>query len=86
MTAQPTSETEWVWVKYFGTISDPGLLHHYQSKMAAEGVDSRTFKLVVFGGTGGTGKEVVAQALERGHHVTAVVRTPEKVEKRYVIH
>ena len=37
--------------------------------------------MVVFGGTGGTGKEVVIQALELGHLVTAVVRTPEKVYK-----
>lgn len=36
-------------------------------------------KLVVFGPTGGTGKELVAQALARGHHVTAFARTPSKV-------
>jgi len=52
--------------------------------MAAESEDSRKLKLLVFGGTGGTGKEVVTQALQRGHLVTAVVRTPEKVDKRYV--
>ncbi|XP_078355511.1 flavin reductase (NADPH)-like [Oculina patagonica] len=51
--------------------------------MAAESADSRALKLVVFGGTGGTGKEVVTQALEQGYLVTAVVRTPERVEKRY---
>lgn len=54
------------------------------TKMAAESERSRKFKLVVFGGTGGTGKEIIRQALERGHLVTAVVRTPEKVEKQYV--
>lgn len=43
----------------------------------------RVLKLVVFGGTGLTGKEVVTQALERGHLVTAMVRSPEKVQKRY---
>lgn len=52
--------------------------------MAAESEDSRKLKLLVFGGTGGTGKEVVTQALQRGHLVTVVVRTPEKVDKRYV--
>ncbi|GAA3549267.1 SDR family oxidoreductase [Nonomuraea rosea] len=31
-------------------------------------------KLVVFGATGGTGQHVVRQALDAGHHVTAVVR------------
>ena len=39
----------------------------------------KRFKLVVFGATGRTGREVVKQALEKGHHVTAVVRTPEKL-------
>ena len=52
--------------------------------MAAESEDPRKLNLLVFGGTGGTGKEVVTQALQRGHFVTAVVRTPEKVEKGYV--
>jgi putative NADH-flavin reductase len=36
-----------------------------------------TMKLTVFGATGPTGREVVAQALERGHQVTAVARRPE---------
>lgn len=40
---------------------------------------SKKFKLVVFGATGRTGKEVVKQALDKGHHVTAIVRTPEKL-------
>jgi len=31
-------------------------------------------KLIVFGATGGTGRQVVAQALSAGHMVTAVVR------------
>jgi len=37
-------------------------------------------KLIVFGSTGGTGKEIVIQALEAGHEVTAFARSPEKVE------
>ncbi len=32
--------------------------------------------LAVFGATGGTGRQLVAQALEAGHTVTALVRTP----------
>ena len=43
-------------------------------------------KLVVFGGTGLTGKEVVKQALEKGYSVTSVERSPEKAEIRYDAH
>jgi uncharacterized protein YbjT (DUF2867 family) len=34
-------------------------------------------KLVVFGATGGTGHQLVEQALAGGHHVTGFVRNPE---------
>jgi putative NADH-flavin reductase len=40
-------------------------------------------KLFVIGTTGGTGREIVQQALERGHHVTAFVRSPETVTLRH---
>jgi putative NADH-flavin reductase len=36
-------------------------------------------KLTVFGPTGGTGEEIVRQALTAGHHVTAVARHPGAV-------
>jgi putative NADH-flavin reductase len=36
-------------------------------------------RIVIFGATGGTGRELVVQALQRGHDVTAFVRTPGKV-------
>jgi len=36
-------------------------------------------KVLVVGSTGGTGRELVKQALEQGHEVTAFARTPEKV-------
>ena len=35
-------------------------------------------KLLVFGATGGTGKQLVRQALQQGHHVTAFVRDPSR--------
>src|SRR5439155_19337452 len=37
-------------------------------------------KLVVLGATGSTGLEIVRQALERGHSVTAFVRSPKRLK------
>jgi putative NADH-flavin reductase len=37
-------------------------------------------KLAVVGATGGVGREVVTQALAAGHHVTAYVRNPAKLD------
>jgi putative NADH-flavin reductase len=37
--------------------------------------------VVVLGATGATGTEIVRVALERGHSVTAFVRSPEKLEQ-----
>jgi uncharacterized protein YbjT (DUF2867 family) len=36
-------------------------------------------RLLVLGATGGTGRELVGQALARGHRVTAFVRSPDKL-------
>jgi putative NADH-flavin reductase len=40
-------------------------------------------KLTIFGSTGGTGHQVVTQALEQGHTVTAFVRSPEKLDQKH---
>ncbi|PYU29634.1 MAG: hypothetical protein DMG31_16745 [Acidobacteria bacterium] len=37
-------------------------------------------KLAVLGATGGTGLEIVRQAIEHGHQVTAFVRNPERLK------
>lgn len=37
-------------------------------------------KVVVFGATGRTGRRVVERALDNGHHVTGIARTPSKLE------
>jgi uncharacterized protein YbjT (DUF2867 family) len=37
----------------------------------------KDMRLIVFGSTGGIGRQVVAQALDAGHQVTAVARRPE---------
>ena len=36
-------------------------------------------KLAILGATGGTGRELLQQALDRGHQVTAIVRHPDAV-------
>lgn len=40
-------------------------------------------KLLVFGATGGTGQQVIAQALAQGHSVTAFARRPEAVAMQH---
>lgn len=37
-------------------------------------------KLLVLGATGGTGMEIVRQAIERGHTVTVLVRSPDRLK------
>ena len=38
-------------------------------------------RLLILGSTGGTGIEMVRQALERGHHVSVLARSPEKLNE-----
>ncbi len=38
-------------------------------------------KLLIFGATGGTGRELLKQALDQGHHLVAFVRDPTKLEE-----
>ncbi|MCI0690697.1 SDR family oxidoreductase [candidate division KSB1 bacterium] len=40
----------------------------------------RPTRLLIVGATGGTGRQLVAQALERGYTVTALVRNPAKLK------
>jgi putative NADH-flavin reductase len=37
-------------------------------------------RILIIGGTGGTGKQLIRQALEEGHQVTALVRNPAKMK------
>ncbi|MEU5639640.1 NAD(P)-dependent oxidoreductase [Streptomyces milbemycinicus] len=38
-------------------------------------------RITVFGATGGTGQHLVNQALETGHHITAVARNPARLQQ-----
>ena len=40
-------------------------------------------KLIIFGSTGCTGRQVVTQALEQGHDVTGFARSPEKLDQKH---
>jgi putative NADH-flavin reductase len=40
-------------------------------------------RLLIVGATGGTGRELVRQALERGHAVTAFARNPSRLDVRH---
>jgi putative NADH-flavin reductase len=40
-------------------------------------------RLLIVGATGGTGRQLVAQALERGHTVTALVRNPSSLDVQH---
>jgi putative NADH-flavin reductase len=40
-------------------------------------------QILVIGATGGTGREIVKQALERGHDVVALARNPAKVTTKH---
>ena len=39
--------------------------------------------LLIFGATGGTGRQLVKQALEQGHKVTAFARDPAKLDIKH---
>jgi len=43
---------------------------------------SQARRIVLLGATGPTGRQIMTQALEQGHHVTALVRDPTKLAAR----
>ncbi|MFD5517347.1 NAD(P)-dependent oxidoreductase [Streptomyces sp. NPDC127066] len=43
-------------------------------------------RVTVFGATGGIGRLAVQQLLDAGHHVTALVRTPDKLTRAQLTH
>jgi putative NADH-flavin reductase len=54
---------------------------HRSNRTPATGESRRRpARVLIVGATGGTGRQLVAQALERGHEVTALVRNPSKLQ------
>ena len=53
-----------------------------RSRLPAEGAESRQgpSRVVIIGATGGTGRQLVIQALGRGYAVTALVRDPSRLQ------
>jgi len=56
-------------------------LNGHRARFAASSaeVPKRPMRVLVVGATGGTGRQLVAQALERGYEVTALVRNPARL-------
>jgi putative NADH-flavin reductase len=54
----------------------------YRSRVIPSGGAPRKppARILIIGATGGTGRQLVAQALERGYMVTALVRVPSRVQ------
>ena len=50
-----------------------------QQTQFSRGWDNR-LRILIIGATGRTSHELVRQALEQGHQVTALVRTPKKMK------
>jgi len=56
--------------------------HSYASSRHPDFSTPRSeLKLVVLGATGGTGLQIVRQAIQQGHLVTALVRSPDRLEE-----
>lgn len=54
--------------------------YHGHAALPAQTSRKRPSRILIIGATGGTGRQLVAQALERGYNVTALVREASKLE------
>jgi putative NADH-flavin reductase len=53
--------------------------HHSQAASSSTAPRKEPARILIVGATGGTGRQLVAQALERGYAVTAFARDPSKL-------
>lgn len=54
--------------------------HHWKPVEPDAANPKRPSRILIIGATGGTGKELVKQGLERGYEVTALVREPSRLQ------
>lgn len=54
--------------------------HRRRAVAPGDTASERPARILILGATGGTGRQLVAQALERGYAVTAFVRDPAKLQ------
>ncbi len=54
--------------------------HHSQTAGSSGAPRQRPSRVLIIGATGGTGRQLVSQALERGYAVTALVRGPSRLQ------
>jgi uncharacterized protein YbjT (DUF2867 family) len=54
--------------------------HRSSPAAAGGGSPQQPLRVLIVGATGGTGRQLVAQALERGYAVTALVRDPSRLQ------
>jgi putative NADH-flavin reductase len=57
--------------------------YRWRSSVSGEANRRQITRVLIVGATGGTGRQLVAQALERGHSVTAFARDPSKLHVQH---
>jgi putative NADH-flavin reductase len=67
---------------YFTILFSNFTILFSKNKLSNKLEGTKIMRLFVLGATGGTGKQLVDLALQRGHQVTAFVRSPQKISHR----
>jgi len=71
------------WFLAYGILLTAALAragHRSRAMRATETVPPSCSKILIVGASGGTGRQLVTQALERGYSVTALVRNPSRLQ------
>lgn len=92
---RPVPQCRWFKVTGVAGVDDLGLTelaHLVVSERARELLRGFTltagevspWQILIVGATGGTGRQLVSQALERGHRVTALARRPARLQTQHI--